>query len=195
LIDEAAQELVELRRYRPGPPPPAARTRRLQRMYEQNRSWVALLRKWAEGEPGTLSAMNYQRWRSHGDPSRNTLALRFGSWYDALDAAGLAGRAALAPELRDARTRGGEVRRAERRDVQRERAIAAAIQCAAALGRFPGPTEFARWRIHNKVDAPTFATAYRLFPGGWSELVAACSEQELTGSRPPPRPPAGPRGR
>jgi hypothetical protein len=175
LIDRAEQELVALRRYRPGPPPPAAKTRRLQRMYEQNGVWIALLREWAEEEPGPLSAETYQRARRAGWPSRNTLAARFGSWYDALDAAGLASRAALAPEARDARLRGGELRRAERRQEQRERVIAALRRCAAAFERFPGPTEYARWRLHNDPGAPSFGTAYRLFPGGWDELQAACA--------------------
>jgi hypothetical protein len=48
-------------------------------------------------------------------------------------------------------------------------------RCADALGRFPGPTEYARWRLHNDPGAPSFGTAYRLFPGGWGELKAACA--------------------
>jgi LAGLIDADG endonuclease len=175
IIDDAESRLRELRRYRPGAALPSPKSRRLQRMYEQNRSWIALLRRWAADEPGTLNAMDYNRWRPPGSPTRNTLARRFGSWYDALDAAGLADRAAVTPSERDARTRGGELRRAERRIAQRERTIAAVKRCAAALGHFPGPTEYARWRLHNGAEAPTFVTAYRIFDGGWSELRARCT--------------------
>ena len=174
IIDDAESRLRELRRYRPGAPPQSPKNRRLQRMYEQNRSWIALLRRWAAEEPGALSVMNYDRWRPAGSPTRNTLATRFGSWYDALDAAGLADRAAAMPSERDARLRGGEVRRAERRIAQRERKIAAVTRCAAALGHFPGPTQYARWRLHNETDAPAVATAYQLFDGGWAELRDAC---------------------
>ena len=57
--------------------------------------------------------------------------------------------------------------------MQRDRVIDAVRRCAASLGRLPGPTEYARWRFHNDPGAPTFVTAYQLFPGGWSELHAA----------------------
>jgi hypothetical protein len=142
-------------------------------MYEQNCAWLPLLRRWAEQEPGSLTGTGYDRWRPPGSPTRNTLAVRFGSWYDALDAARLADRAAVTPELRDARVRSGEARRAERRIAQRERTIAAVTRCATALGRFPGPTEYARWRLHNEPTAPSFVTGYKLF-GGWPELRAVC---------------------
>jgi hypothetical protein len=173
IIDNAESQLRKLRRYRPGAAPPAPKSRRFQKMYEQNGIWLAMLRRWASEESGALTAMSYDRWRPPRSPTRNTLAARFGSWYDALDAAGLAHRAAIGPEQRDARRRGGEPARAERRIAQRKRAIAAVKRCAAALGRFPGPTEYARWRLHNEADAPTFGTAYRIFEGGWSELRAA----------------------
>jgi hypothetical protein len=53
--------------------------------------------------------------------------------------------------------------------------IDAIQRCAAALGHLPGPTECARWRFHNDPAAPTFVTAYRLFPGGWHQLQAAAA--------------------
>jgi hypothetical protein len=173
LIDAAGAELIELRRYRPGGEPPSAKSRRLQRMYEQNGVWLALLREWAAAESGPLTAMAYQRARHSDWPARNTLTLRFGSWYDALAAAGLKHRAALSPDARDLRLRGGTQARAERRRRQRARVIAAFRRCQQTLGRPPGPSEYARWRLHNDPAAPTFGTAYRHFPGGWSELRAA----------------------
>lgn len=175
LIDAAERELRQLRRYRPGKSLPSAKSRRLQQMYEQNGVWIALLREWAAVEPGPLSAERYQRARRDAWPSRNTLATRFGSWYDALAAAGLGDRAALAPEVRDRKLRAGAQAREHRRRLQRERVIAAFRRCQQALGRAPGPTEYARWRLHNDPSAPSFGTAYRHFPGGWSELHAACA--------------------
>jgi hypothetical protein len=38
-------------------------------------------------------------------------------------------------------------------------------------GRRPGAGEFFRWRLESVVDAPTQGTAYRLFPGGWAEVL------------------------
>jgi hypothetical protein len=177
IIDEARRELGQLRRYRPGAPLPSAKNRTVQRMYQQNVAWLALLREWAADEPGPLTGEKYQRARLAGWPSRNTLARRFGSWYDALAAAGLSERAALSPDMRDARLRGGEPAREERRRLQRERVVAALRLCEQSLGRSPGPTEYARWRLHNDPDAPSFGTAYRHFPGGWSELLAAARRQ------------------
>jgi hypothetical protein len=87
-----------------------------------------------------------------------------------LTAAGLSDRAALQPDERDKRIAGGAQGREERRRIQRDRVIDAVRRCAASLGRLPGPTEYARWRFHNDPGAPTFVTAYRLYPGGWSEL-------------------------
>jgi LAGLIDADG endonuclease len=174
LVDEAERELKQLRRYRPPRTPlPSADIRRGNRMFEQNRRWLALLRAWAAAEPGALTAVAYQHARRDGWPTRNTLAERFGSWYDALAAARLSDRAVLLPELRDRRLAGGERAREERRRIQRERVLAAMRRCAAELGRLPGPTEYARWRLHNEPRAPSFVTAYRLFPGGWSEIRAA----------------------
>ena len=80
----------------------------------------------------------------------------------------------MTPELRDARVRSGEERRAlSAGSLSASATIAAVKRCAAAVGRFPGPTEYARWRLHNEPTAPTFVTGYKLF-GGWPELRAAC---------------------
>jgi len=174
LVDEAQREIRHLRRYRtPRTPVPSAKSRRGQQMFEQNLRWLALLRTWAEAESGVLSVMAYQRARRKGWPTRNTLASRFGSWYDVLTAAGLSDRAAVQPSQRDKRVAGGVQAREQRRQVQRERVLDAMRRCAASLGRLPGPTEYARWRFHNDPDAPAVATAYLLFPGGWSGLQGA----------------------
>jgi hypothetical protein len=40
-------------------------------------------------------------------------------------------------------------------------------------GRRPRALEFFRWRLEAAIDAPTQATIYKLFPGGWAEVLAA----------------------
>jgi hypothetical protein len=82
----------------------------------------------------------------------------------------------LTPAARDARLAACADARAERRTASRERTIEAVRRCAAALGRFPGPTEYARWRFHNDPGAPSFGTAYRLFPDGWQQIAGAAQE-------------------
>jgi hypothetical protein len=32
--------------------------------------------------------------------------------------------------------------------------------------------EFFRWRLHHAPDSPSQMTVYRVFPGGWREVVA-----------------------
>jgi hypothetical protein len=174
VIDEAQRELRQLRRYRARRTQvPSAKSRRSQQMFEQNLRWLSLLRSWAAAEPAALTTAAYERARRDGWPTRNTLAGRFGSWYDALTAAGLRDRTVMQPDTRDKRLAGGAQAREARRHAQRERVIDAVRRCSATLGRVPAPTEYARWRLHNDPDAPSFVTAYRLFPGGWKQVQSA----------------------
>ena len=61
-------------------------------------------------------------------------------------------------------------------------------------GRLPRALEFFRWRYEAAVDAPTQDTVYKLFPGGWAEVLGAVHQptseisQELAV---PSRPDAG----
>ena len=131
------------------------------------------LTSWAAAEPGVLSCGGYSRWRARnpGHPTRNTIALTFGSWHRALEAAGLGDRAARAP-----RPAGGEARRRQQRDAQRARIVAAVLRFEREHGRLPRALEFFRWRYEASVDAPTQGPVYRLFPGGWSEVLE-CARQ------------------
>ena len=45
----------------------------------------------------------------------------------------------------------------------------------AEHGRLPREMEFFRWRLAAVLDAPTQATVYRLFPGGWHAVLDACA--------------------
>jgi hypothetical protein len=125
---------------------------------------------YAERAPGPLSCAAYTRWRSTvpGAPTRNTIARQFGSWHAALDAVGLADRAARPPQRI-----GGVGARERRRREQRERVVAAVRECERQLGRIPRAMEFFRWRLEFAPDTPTQGTVYLLFQGGWSEVQDA----------------------
>ena len=123
---------------------------------------------WAGHEDGRLSCVSYSRWRAERreHPTRNTIVRHFGGWHAALAAAGLGDRVARAP-----RRTGGDARREARRRAQRERVLDAVRRFERECGRLPRAMEFFRWRIERAVDAPTQGTVYRLFPGGWDEVL------------------------
>jgi hypothetical protein len=62
-----------------------------------------------------------------------------------------------------------------RREQQRARVIAAVRRFEREHGRLPRALEFFRWRLSTPVDAPTQGTVYKLFPGGWSEVIQAAN--------------------
>jgi hypothetical protein len=106
-------------------------------------------------------------------PNRDTLARRFGSWSAALEAAGLAERAASTAEVRRARTAAGVADREARAEAQRERVLATLRYGVNLHGTLPTAMEFFRRRLVEAPATPTQATVYRLFPGGWSAVLAA----------------------
>ena len=71
-------------------------------------AYLDVLRHWADSVDGTLSCVSYASARrsEHPDwPKRETIAEAFGSWHDALRAAGLAARAARPRSARPPRVR------------------------------------------------------------------------------------------
>ncbi len=164
VLDAARERLAAVRAYQP------QRTALLQLPGRDLRqeSLDALI-AWSCGTARKLACTDYMRWRlgRAEAPSRNTIVRQFGTWHAALEAAGLRDRAARAP-----RPIGGEVRRAVRRTRQRERVIAAVRAFEREHGRLPRALEFFRWRYDQAVDAPTQGSIYRLFPGGWPEVLA-----------------------
>jgi len=169
IIEAAAARLQVERRYSPTRLPPVQPSR------DPLRETIAALLRWAQTQRGPLSSAVYERDRE-ADPSlphRNTVARRFGSWEDALAAAGLNGRAATPRAVRNARLAGGAAGRARRRQRQCARVLAAVRSCAEDIGRLPAAMEFFAWQLEHAPDTPTQATVYRVFPGGWSAVVAA----------------------
>ena len=164
LIERARERLAAARAYRP---PEGGQLLELSRRDVQSESLEAL-RQWSLEEVGPLSCPKYARWRARGSrqPTRNTIVRHFGSWNQALAAAGLGARIARAP-----RPAGGEERRQAHRREQRAKVAAAVQRFEREHGWRPGAGEFFRWRLESVVDAPTQSTVYRLFPGGWAEVL------------------------
>ena len=131
------------------------------------------LRTLAQEHDGALDIGTFMRVRRdrHPEwPARNTVARRFGSWHAALEAAGLADRAASTPERYANRSRATlDARRFE----QRERVLSSVRRFVAEVGHVPRAMEYFRWRLGGDPDTPTQATIYNLFPGGWSAVLAA----------------------
>lgn len=163
----SASELRAVRTYRPS-------TRELLELpgRDLRAESLAALEAWAAASDGRLSCVDYSRWRRHhrDAPTRNTITTSFGSWYAAMEAAGLADRAAR----RGVRRIGGEERRRAQRVAQRARVVEAVRRFEAERGRLPRAVEFFRWRFEGAPDSPTQATVYNLFPGGWAEVLDVC---------------------
>jgi len=165
VLEAARDRLAAVRAYRP---PPKAELLQLP-LRDLRQESLDALKSWSHQTAGGLSCTAYMRWRcgQTGVPDRNTIVRQFGSWLAALEAADLGDRVARPP-----RPIGGETGRAARREQQRERVIAAVQKYRREHGRLPRAMEFFRWRYEGAVDAPTQATVYNLFPGGWSEVLA-----------------------
>jgi hypothetical protein len=166
VLEAARDELARVRAYRP---PQQTRLLRLPGRDLRTESLEALA-AWSRETAGKLACTDYMRWRRTWPdaPARNTIVRQFGSWPAALDAAGLGDRLARAP-----RRVGGEARRAAQRVRQRARVVEAVREFEREHGRLPRALEFFRWRLEGAVDAPTQATVYSLFPGGWAEVLDA----------------------
>ena len=129
------------------------------------------LKEWSEQTDSRLACGGYTRWRRDhpAAPTRNTVTRAFGTWHAALEAAGLAARAARGPKRA-----GGDAKRREQQNANRARVIASVRRFEAEHGRLPRAMEFFRWRIAAVPDSPTQGTVYNLFPGGWDAVLAAC---------------------
>ena len=148
--------------------------------------YVAVLQSWARDTGRPHTATSYEGWRrvERGrGPTRNTLARFFGSWRAALEAAALPAEGCRPA---DTISKCLDTRAATRVVAagQRRMAVLEAVErCWVALGRVPGASEFFRWRLHSATDCPSQADIYRLFPGGWPDVLGALPPQGGTLSR------------
>lgn len=140
------------------------------------RFYAEIITAFASEAAGPLTCTRYaaiRRDRHPEWPHRNTITHTFGSWLAALEAAGVADRAALAPD----RYRAGRPRtpgEQARRDKQRRVVADAVNACGAELRRTPRATDYFAWRLDGRSEElPGQATTYRLFPQGWSSMLAA----------------------
>jgi len=171
-----ARQIRSTRRYRP--PTELARLSADSRATKRNR-YVTVLQGWARDTGPPHTATSYEGWRAERGrgPTRNTLARFFGSWRAALEAAALPAEGCRSGDTisRCLDTRAGTRVAAV---GQRRKAVLDAVgRCWATLGRVPDASEFFRWRLHSAADSPSQAAVYRLFPGGWSEVVGALPPQ------------------
>ena len=140
------------------------------------------LRGWAATLDGPGSSGDYHNWRrslAPDAPTRNTVAASFGSWRAALIAAGISCERAQLPDrhnrVREARLSARVAQRAKRRSS----VLDAVTGCVADLGREPRATEFLRWRLQHAPESPCQMTLYRIFPGGFKEVLAAMRSRSL----------------
>ncbi len=134
------------------------------------------LHGWAATLDGPGNAIDYNNWRrslAPDAPTRNSIAAAFGSWRAALIAAGISCDRAQPPErlsrVREARLSARAAQRAKRRSS----VLDAVTSCLADLGREPRANEFLRWRLQHAPESPCQMTLYRIFPGGFNEVLAA----------------------
>lgn len=137
------------------------------------------LRIWAIAGEGPWTATAYERVRRSRYPEwpkRDTIARQFGSWREALSAAGIPTADARSPRTLARVSAASASGRAARRAAGRAKIIEAVRRCHQTLGRAPSATEFLRWRLDHARETPSQASLFRLFPGGWAEVVAACTD-------------------
>jgi hypothetical protein len=133
------------------------------------------LRSWSDSSDYPGSATAYERGRrrtARTAPSRNTVAAAYGSWAAALAAVGLDTSGSLDAARVAAIRAGNEAGVLARRAKSRRLIIDAVQRCVEQLGREPRATEFLAWRREHARQCPSQMTIYRLFPGGFDELMA-----------------------
>lgn len=173
---QLAERLKDLRAYKPGLEWNDAVDARTAR----RRRHIAILRAWATeiDSPRTVTA--YEAWRKNSGrsaPGRNTIVRAFGTWTQALDAAGIGTEGCRRAEA-VARTQAATAaRRASLKAKQRGLILAAVRECAQTLGRYPRPTEYSAWRRDFAPETPSHATVYRAFRGGWASVLEALTGQ------------------
>jgi hypothetical protein len=168
---QLADEVRRRRAYKPGLgtilPTDARRARQIHHL-EALRAWSA-----AYGGPFTTTAYDaWRRRRAPECPGRNTIAAAFGSWLNALAAAGLSAEGCRPADRNAKTTRAQADVRRERRERQITAVLDGVERCTQALGHTPCATEFFAWR-RCEPGVPSQMTVYRLFNGGWPAVLTA----------------------
>jgi hypothetical protein len=187
-----AAEVRERRAYKPG----LEKIETVDALASRRRRHVQVLLAWAAASDGPFTATAYEQWRRTSPrqaPKRDTIAAAFGSWRQALTAAGLSTEGCRAGSV-VARMQARAAARAGLLAERRRDAILAAVRaCMQMLGQQPSPTEYMAWRRRFARDTPSHATIYRAFPDGWASMLEAL--QTELGSpaddeplQPPPQP-------
>jgi hypothetical protein len=163
---------------------------------ERRTRYLAVLKGWAGASERRRTATAYEAWRKSAcpkAPKRDTIAAAFGSWIAALEAAGLSSEGCRSPgEIARAQAAAAAARPA-RLERQRAAILAAAQECAQALGRPPRASEFFGWRNRFAPEVPCQMTVYRAFPGGWQSVLDSLVEHAGSPAgadrlEPPPQP-------
>lgn len=139
-------------------------------------AYLSALKTWAGTAPGSFTAPSYAAWRREvapSSPNRDTLARTFGSWREALVAAGIPTDHSKSQEAIAACRLEAAAERAETNAHKREAALRSVRRCSLALGRPPVAVEYLRWRLESDQGSPSQSSIYRLFPGGWPAVLAA----------------------
>jgi hypothetical protein len=169
---ELALEVRTRRAYKPG----LETIIRPDRIESRRARHVTVLRAWASETDGARTSTAYESWRraAHPDaPTRDTVAAAFGSWVAALDATGLCPKGCRTQEANATAQRTGAAGRRARSAAQRSAILDAVRECSRQVGHLPRATEFFAWRNRFASDLPSHTTVYRVFPGGWQEVLAA----------------------
>jgi hypothetical protein len=178
LITRSRHDLTRARAY--GPPPPAPQPSDAAAACE---CCVTALQQAADVVAGPLTSTAYMAARRRADedwPHRNTIVRAFGSWADALRAAGLSERVSARAQRVPQRAKPRSVLAHD--PARRALVLAAVRRCAADLGRTPRCREFFLWRGDRRAHLPALSTTYRLSVAagakcwrrrGWKRLVRA----------------------
>ena len=160
----------------------------------RRRRHIAVLQEWEARTDGRITATAYEAWRRSSRPEapkHETIAAAFGSWIEALEAAGLSTQGCRTPALNAKAQAGAAAWRAARRAEHRVAILAAVRECIGMLGRQPRVTEFMAWRSRHAPKTPCQATVYRVFPDGWASVLEAhAAETSSSGGEKPLQPPA-----
>jgi hypothetical protein len=159
--------------------PPALEV--VDRAAERTARCLAALRAWRDEMPAAYTATEYDRYRRRQGnrlPDRNTIARTFGSWRAALVAAGLPTEGTRPPEVIAASAKAKTAARAAHRERQRLAIVEAVRLSREELGHWPAALEFMRWRLECSPASPSQMTIYKMFPGGWEQVLAAAREPD-----------------